>query len=256
MLGAPQGTLFGVSDVAIKSASRGSAGIGEVLLSPLAGRPAGDRPPSSRSQRPRGSHRKAPAVPVIAATSTAANVSCILGGIVVFGDPMPAAPSGSAAGRRFRDGHPRRPGNAAADARRRRQRLSDRARQCGTAGQPERAFQARHRSLERACPARARAQSVLRARVRAAAGARARAARRRPASSPRTGTASGCLPIATGRWHRYVAGGRPLARPQVLRAARHPARRPRARRRGTCRADRDDAERSALLLRRARVGHV
>ena len=30
------------------------------------------------------------AVPVIAATSTAANVSCILGGIVVFGDPMPA----------------------------------------------------------------------------------------------------------------------------------------------------------------------
>ena len=30
------------------------------------------------------------AVPVIAATSTAANVSCILGGIVVFGDPMPS----------------------------------------------------------------------------------------------------------------------------------------------------------------------
>jgi hypothetical protein len=29
------------------------------------------------------------AVPVIASTSTAANVSCILGGIVVFGDPMP-----------------------------------------------------------------------------------------------------------------------------------------------------------------------
>ena len=30
------------------------------------------------------------AVPVIASTSTAANVSCILGGIIVFGDPMPA----------------------------------------------------------------------------------------------------------------------------------------------------------------------
>jgi hypothetical protein len=30
------------------------------------------------------------AVPVISSTSTAANVSCILGGIVVFGDPMPA----------------------------------------------------------------------------------------------------------------------------------------------------------------------
>ena len=31
------------------------------------------------------------AVPVIAATSTAANVSAILGGILVFGDPMPGA---------------------------------------------------------------------------------------------------------------------------------------------------------------------
>jgi hypothetical protein len=30
------------------------------------------------------------AVPVIASTSTAANVSCILGGIIVFGDPMPS----------------------------------------------------------------------------------------------------------------------------------------------------------------------
>jgi hypothetical protein len=30
------------------------------------------------------------AVPVIAATSTTANVSCILGGIIVFGDPMPS----------------------------------------------------------------------------------------------------------------------------------------------------------------------
>ncbi len=30
------------------------------------------------------------AVPVIAATSTAANVSCILGGIIVFGDLMPS----------------------------------------------------------------------------------------------------------------------------------------------------------------------
>jgi hypothetical protein len=29
------------------------------------------------------------AVPVIASTSTAANVSTIMGGIVVFGDPMP-----------------------------------------------------------------------------------------------------------------------------------------------------------------------
>ena len=35
------------------------------------------------------------AVPVIAATSTAANVSCILGGIIVFGDPMPSDASAS-----------------------------------------------------------------------------------------------------------------------------------------------------------------
>ena len=36
------------------------------------------------------------AVPVIAATSTAANVSCILGGIAVFGDPMPGDALGMA----------------------------------------------------------------------------------------------------------------------------------------------------------------
>ncbi len=36
------------------------------------------------------------AVPVIAATSTAANVSCILGGIAVFGDPMPSDTLGMA----------------------------------------------------------------------------------------------------------------------------------------------------------------
>ena len=36
------------------------------------------------------------AVPVIAATSTAANVSCIAGGIIVFGDPMPGDTLGMA----------------------------------------------------------------------------------------------------------------------------------------------------------------
>jgi hypothetical protein len=30
------------------------------------------------------------AVPVIAITGTAANISCIAGGIIVFGDPMPS----------------------------------------------------------------------------------------------------------------------------------------------------------------------
>ena len=47
-------------------------------------------PRSSPSTPRRAGMQEGEAVPVIAATSTAANVSCILGGIVVFGDPMPA----------------------------------------------------------------------------------------------------------------------------------------------------------------------
>jgi drug/metabolite transporter (DMT)-like permease len=86
MLGAAAGTLFGVSDVAIKALT-GLGGVGEVLLSPwllvavLASIIAFYA--SARGMQ------EGAAVPVIAATSTAANVSCILGGIVVFGDPMP-----------------------------------------------------------------------------------------------------------------------------------------------------------------------
>ena len=34
------------------------------------------------------------AVPVIAVTGTAANIAGIAGGILVFGDPMPASPAG------------------------------------------------------------------------------------------------------------------------------------------------------------------
>ena len=88
MLGAAAGMLFGVSDVAIKA---------------LTGRRRARRRCSSRPwlaiavlasvvafyASARGM-QEGDAVPVIAATSTAANVSCILGGIVVFGDPMPA----------------------------------------------------------------------------------------------------------------------------------------------------------------------
>jgi hypothetical protein len=86
MLGAAAGTLFGVSDVAIKALT-GLGGVTEVLLSPwllvavLASIIAFYA--SARGMQ------EGAAVPVIAATSTAANVSCILGGIVVFGDPMP-----------------------------------------------------------------------------------------------------------------------------------------------------------------------
>jgi drug/metabolite transporter (DMT)-like permease len=87
MLGGAAGLLFGVSDVAIKALT-GLGGVMPVLLSPwllvaiLASVIAFYA--SARGLQ------EGEAVPVIAATSTAANVSCIAGGIIVFGDPMPA----------------------------------------------------------------------------------------------------------------------------------------------------------------------
>jgi len=87
MLGAAAGTLFGVSDVAIKALT-GVGGVGEFLLSPwLAVCILASIVAFYASAR---GMQDGEAVPVIAATSTAANVSCILGGIVVFGDPMPS----------------------------------------------------------------------------------------------------------------------------------------------------------------------
>jgi drug/metabolite transporter (DMT)-like permease len=86
MLGAAAGVLFGVSDVAIKALT-GLGGPLAILLSPwllvaiLASVIAFYA--SARGLQ------DGEAVPVIASTSTAANVSCILGGLVVFGDPMP-----------------------------------------------------------------------------------------------------------------------------------------------------------------------
>jgi hypothetical protein len=91
MLGAAAGILFGVSDVAIKAISGMVSAHGVVgLLSPWSivtviasvaafyasakGLQDGD------------------AVPVIAVTGTAANVSGIVGGIIVFGDPLSAHP--------------------------------------------------------------------------------------------------------------------------------------------------------------------
>ena len=86
MLGAAAGTLFGVSDVAIKALT-GLGGIGDVLISPwLAVAAIASVVAFYASAR---GMQDGEAVPVIASTSTAANVSCILGGIVVFGDPMP-----------------------------------------------------------------------------------------------------------------------------------------------------------------------
>ncbi|MGI8921846.1 MAG: hypothetical protein ACR2HD_09305 [Solirubrobacteraceae bacterium] len=86
MLGAAAGILFGVSDIAIKALTAASGAVG-VLVSPwfavaivasiaafyisARGLQVGD------------------ALPVIATTTAAANVAGILGGIVVFGDPLP-----------------------------------------------------------------------------------------------------------------------------------------------------------------------
>jgi hypothetical protein len=88
MLGAAAGILFGVSDTAIKALTGilGSGGATGVLLSPwllcaiLASIVAFYA--SARGLQ------DGDAVPVIAITGTAANITGIAGGIVVFGDPL------------------------------------------------------------------------------------------------------------------------------------------------------------------------
>ena len=86
-LGAAAGIMFGVSDIAIKALT-GMSGVMGVLASPwlavtiLASVIAFYASASGL--------QKAEAVPVIALTSAAANVSAIAGGIIVFGDPMPS----------------------------------------------------------------------------------------------------------------------------------------------------------------------
>ena len=88
-LGAASGILFGVSDVAIKALTGGVGHSGALgLLSPwLAVAIVASVVAFYASAR---GLQDGEAVPVIAATSTASNVSCILGGIIVFGDPMPS----------------------------------------------------------------------------------------------------------------------------------------------------------------------
>ncbi len=86
MLGAAAGVLFGVSDVAIKALT-GVGGIAEIVTSPwLVFTVLASIVAFYASAR---GLQDGEAVPVIAATSTAANISTILGGILVFGDPMP-----------------------------------------------------------------------------------------------------------------------------------------------------------------------
>lgn len=93
MLGAASGVLFGVSDVAIKAltgliGSHGAIG----LLSPwLVVCVAASVVAFYASAK---GLQDGEAVSVIAITGTAANISCIAGGIIVFGDPMARNPVG------------------------------------------------------------------------------------------------------------------------------------------------------------------
>ena len=117
MLGAAAGVLFGVSDIAIKALT-GLGGVGGILASPwLAITLLASVVAFYASAR---GLQEGEAVPVIAATSTAANVSCILGGIIVFGDPMPSDAVGHRRpGLRLRARRRRRAGHPAAGPRRR-----------------------------------------------------------------------------------------------------------------------------------------
>ncbi len=87
MLGAASGVLFGVSDVAIKALTGLVADGGALgLLSPwlvvcIAASVVAFYASAKGLQ-------DGEAVSVIAVTGTAANISCIAGGIIVFGDPM------------------------------------------------------------------------------------------------------------------------------------------------------------------------
>lgn len=92
MLGAAAGILFGVSDIAIKAISGliGAHGVLLGLLSPwtlvaLAASVIAFYASAKGLQ-------DGEAVPVIAVTGTAANLSGIVGGIIVFGDPLSGNP--------------------------------------------------------------------------------------------------------------------------------------------------------------------
>lgn len=94
MLGAAAGILFGVSDVAIKALTGivGDDGLLGLIVSPwlfvcIAGSIIAFYASAKGLQ-------DGEAVPVIAITGTAANVSGIAGGILVFGDPLPGSAVG------------------------------------------------------------------------------------------------------------------------------------------------------------------
>jgi multidrug transporter EmrE-like cation transporter len=89
LLGAAAGVLFGVSDVAIKAltgmAADGALGVIGSPWLPIAALAS----VLAFLASARGFQEGA-AIPVIASTSTAANLTCIVGGVVVFGDALAA----------------------------------------------------------------------------------------------------------------------------------------------------------------------
>jgi drug/metabolite transporter (DMT)-like permease len=93
MLGAASGILFGVSDVAIKAltgmvGAHGLVGLASPWLVVTVAASVVAFFSSAKGLQ------DGQAVPVIAVTSTAANVSGILGGMIVFGDPLPSSTFG------------------------------------------------------------------------------------------------------------------------------------------------------------------
>jgi drug/metabolite transporter (DMT)-like permease len=91
MLGAAAGILFGVSDVSIKAISGlvGSSGLLGVISPWLLVAAAASVAAFYASAK---GLQDGEAVPVIAITGAAANLSGIVGGIIVFGDPLSADP--------------------------------------------------------------------------------------------------------------------------------------------------------------------
>jgi drug/metabolite transporter (DMT)-like permease len=85
VLGAAAGTLFGVSDVAVKALTQASGPL-DVIASPWL--PIAALASVLAFLASARAFQEGEAVPVIASTSTAANVTAIAGGIVVFGDAL------------------------------------------------------------------------------------------------------------------------------------------------------------------------
>jgi hypothetical protein len=87
LLGAAAGVLFGVGDVALKALT-GAAGDGAVALLASPWLPIAVLAAMLAFLASARGFQEGEAVPVIATTSTAANLTCIVGGILVFGDAL------------------------------------------------------------------------------------------------------------------------------------------------------------------------